>query len=103
MAKRTQTGLLVNVYRGETGGIGISSGYRSFILTEEGVDGPFHPTEEIPELRLVRRTVCGHEYLHAEPVRPAGVHWMFGGNFVFTSDGRFPNDYPIPVHDRRED
>ena len=28
--------------------------------------------------------------------------WQFGGNFIYTSDSRFPNQYPIPVHDRRE-
>jgi hypothetical protein len=28
--------------------------------------------------------------------------YMFGGNFAFCSDSRFPNQYPIPVHDRRE-
>ena len=27
---------------------------------------------------------------------------MFGGNFVYTSDSRFPSDYPIPIHDRFE-
>lgn len=26
--------------------------------------------------------------------------WAFGGNFVHSSDGRFPNQYPIKVHDR---
>ena len=43
-------------------------------------------------------------YVHAEPVdKPEGkVGPMFGGNFIYTSDSRFPNDYPIPVHDRFE-
>ena len=27
---------------------------------------------------------------------------MFGGNFIHTSDSRFPSNYPIPVHDRFE-
>lgn len=43
-------------------------------------------------------------YLYAVP---AGLmrakRWTIaGGNFVHTSDGRFPNRYPIPVHDRVE-
>jgi len=27
---------------------------------------------------------------------------MFGGNFIYTSDSRFPNKYPIAIHDRYE-
>lgn len=27
---------------------------------------------------------------------------MFGGNFVYTSDSRFPVRHPIPIHDRFE-
>lgn len=27
---------------------------------------------------------------------------MFSGAFVYTSDSRFPNQFPIPVHDRSE-
>jgi hypothetical protein len=59
----------------------------------------------------VTRDLAGiGEYLHAEPVdgerdaRREGktVGPMFGGNFVYTSDSRFPNKYPIPVHDRWE-
>ena len=98
-----RTGLLVHVYRGRfSSGIGgVSDRHQSFVLTEEGVEGPFRPTPEFPELRLVRRTIMRRKYLHAEPVI-AEAGWSFGGNFVFTSDSRFPNDYPIPVHDRRE-
>lgn len=29
--------------------------------------------------------------------------WMMGGNFIYTSDSRFPDDAPIRVYDRRED
>lgn len=28
---------------------------------------------------------------------------MFGGNFIYTSDSRFPSDQPIHIHDRFED
>ena len=36
-------------------------------------------------------------------VYPKGnVGYMFGGNFIHTSDSRIPNDYPIPIHDRQE-
>lgn len=34
-----------------------------------------------------------------------GKWYMFGGNFLWTSDSRFReiSDHPIPVHDRHED
>jgi len=32
----------------------------------------------------------------------SGRHSMAGGNFVYTSDSRFPGDAPISVHDRVE-
>ena len=31
-----------------------------------------------------------------------GVHSMMGGNFLYTSDSRFPVDAPIAIHDRVE-
>ena len=31
-----------------------------------------------------------------------GIWWMFGGNFLYTSDSRFPSDDPIKIFDRRE-
>jgi len=43
-------------------------------------------------------------YVKAVPskILKAGKHSMFGGNFIYTSDSRFPSDYPIPIHDRIE-
>jgi len=35
-------------------------------------------------------------------LKDEGVWYMNGGNFVYTSDSRFPADYPIPVFDRVE-
>jgi hypothetical protein len=85
---------------------GITSKHDSFTLTGQGVDGPFEPNDRAPELVLVLRQLGGRygTYLHAEPaVQPTGMCGpMFGGNFIFSSDSRFPNSYPIPVHDRFE-
>lgn len=87
---------------------GVSSGHRA--LNHEAVliwDEEFRPGTmplEIngrPVLVLVRRMIYGREYLHAEPVGANGK-FMWGGNFIYSSDGRFPNDYPLKVHDRDE-
>ena len=56
-------------------------------------------------IKIVRGTSCGRPYIHAEPVNDPNrkeIGYMFGGNFIYTSDGRFPEDYPIPLHDRSE-
>ena len=82
---------------------GVSSRHDRFTLIGEGVSGVFEPTPETPALLLVERTICGgRKYLHAVPADIGKRHSMFGGNFITASDSRFPNDYPIPIHDRFE-
>jgi len=81
---------------------GLSSRHKSVILLGYG---PFEPCAKAPAVRLVRRDIGGREYLHAEPVDPppAGhTPYMAGGTFIHTCDGRFPSDYPIPLHDRTD-
>ena len=102
-------GLLCTVLRnaqyGDGTNGGVSSTHASFILCGDGIPELFEATDDTPALILVRRTIAGEEYLHAQPLRPEGdrtIGPMFGGNFVTTSDSRFPQRYPIPVHDRFE-
>lgn len=101
-------GLLVFVLRHADGtdctNGGVTSRVTQAVLVGDGIPAIFEPTETRPALRLVRRHIGG-EYLHAEPVEGKDgrrVGWMAGGNFVYTSDARFPNRYPISVHDRQE-
>jgi len=62
--------------------------------------------DEIPdnELVLIQRTLWGKQANYAVPVGvyKSGHHQMAGGNFVYTSDSRFPESAPISVHDRVE-
>lgn len=58
-----------------------------------------------PVVKLVKREMGQRVYLHAEPVaKPPKNHngWMMGGCYIKSSDGRFPHDYPISLHDRAE-
>lgn len=111
--------LLVNVYRNvewERTGVDCSGGPSSreedFFLIGDGVEGPF----EIPGhgstydgraiLKLDRRG-GGSGLLRAVPVvvGQKAPWFMFGGNFIYSSDSRFAalnNGYPIPIHDRVE-
>ena len=56
------------------------------------------------ELVLVERQLFGKAAWHAVPagIYKSNKHSMFGGNFIHTSDSRFPGRAPIPVHDRVE-
>ena len=56
------------------------------------------------ELVLVERKLFGEDAWYAVPagIYKSNKHSMFGGNFIHTSDSRFPGRAPIPVHDRVE-
>ena len=71
-------------------------------LIGDGVEGPFEPSEDAPAVCLVRRTLGDYEYLHAEPITRRDVWYMASGKYIWTSDSRFPNHYPIALHDRVE-
>ena len=83
---------------------GISHGHDSVLLVWDEDDVP-ETVNGTPVVKLVKRQLGGRLYLHAEPVSrpPKGFSgWMMGGCYIKTSDGRFPNDYPISLHDRME-
>jgi len=81
---------------------GLTSKEDSIILHHgEGLDINMIPDDE---LVLIERTLMGKQRNYAVPasIAKSGVHSMFGGNFIYTSDSRFPSDAPISVHDRVE-
>lgn len=66
----------------------------------------FPITDDAPAVVMVKRQVCGGEYLTAYPAdkdgNPDRDGRMFGGCYIATCDSRFPFDYPVPLHDRLE-
>ena len=99
-------GLLCGIYQskeiGNCSNGGISSKVSSVILCGAGIPGIFEPTKEHPGVILDKK--MGH-YLYCYPSEgrdESKVGWMSGGTFVYSSDSRFPSDYPIPLHDRQE-
>jgi len=97
------TGLTVGVFREvdfpDCTANGITSKVSRILLVDDSIEGPFKVGKE--------SSICGREYIHAEPRKESfemrgDRYGMFGGNFIYTSDSRFPNSYPIPVHDRFE-
>lgn len=103
-------GLLVSVYRHADGydctNGGVSSRIREFVLTSDvsvpPVYGPFEAVDTDHELVL---TAGPRNTLRAIPraLFDSGEGCcMFGGNFVWSSDSRFPSDGPIKIFDREE-
>lgn len=81
---------------------GLSSLHDSVALVGNGyIPGSNRPDR--PAFYLRERGGAIHAYPADVPEGEKGFSgWQFGGNFLFCSDSRFPNQYPIPVHDRRE-
>jgi hypothetical protein len=84
---------------------GLSSTKDNLIMVDQKGNGFNCPhTTDGDYLVFVKDTCCGEERLRAIPksLIESGKWTMFGGNFVYCSDSRFPSKYPIPVHDRIE-
>ena len=99
--------LPVNVYRwtlGDCTNGGISGKFDSLYLICDG--GWLEVEDTDPRLiKLVVTEYWGVEHVHVEPVNDPNkkeISYMSGGNFVYSSDSRFPFDYPLSVHDRSE-
>lgn len=101
-------GLLVGVLRptNTSSDQSISDRVRNFVLTGDGIEGPFEPSEDAPELRLIRRQLSTGEYLCAAPpdcvASRTYISYAASGNFVWSCDSRFRRicEYPIAIHDR---
>ena len=107
-------GLSAEVFRwhlGDATNGGVSSKYNSFFcidpenvtkLSEEGLKRYDHILE--PNILVIVKEKFSHgEMLRAIPLELyLSKKWvMFGGNFIYTSDSRFPSD-PIKIFDRVE-
>lgn len=113
--KKSLYSVLRNAELGDCTGHGLSSRVTRTKLfwdctKEEAIDWCMK-NHEAPDLQmyLVKRDLWGEDHSYAEPlVKPDNANQMFGGNFLYTSNG---NSYhfdgekctrPIPIHDRFE-
>lgn len=106
--RNASKGLLCGVYRsplGDSTSGGVSSRASSVVLI--GAEGPFEPSDTLPALYLGK----WKGQLIALPTKPmlyasgdvfSPEQFMFGGNFLYTSDSRFPSAQPIKIFDRLE-
>lgn len=98
--------LPVNVYKSGSDATnnGLTSKHDRLLLVFDNVSSPFKTEPDEDYLVMVRKNIGTRIHIIAVPksIIDSGKHSMFGGNFIYTSDSRFPNSYPIPVHDRVE-
>jgi len=106
-AVTNQKGMTCSVYTTDYGGVdctlgGVTSRRKRVLLVGDGVPEIFEAGDDDEVLVLQKKEISGKTYLFAKPLDSEDSWTMFGGNFIYSSDSRFPNKYPIPVHDRVE-
>ncbi len=103
-------GLIIYVYRspimGDCTNNGLSSRHNKLTLIGKDIEGVFEPSEDAPAVTMITRIIADQEYKHLIPcdenAHPLPGWYMFGGNYGKSSDSRFPNSYPLGIHDRQE-
>ena len=109
--EQSQKAILCFVYRygtQDTTANGLSSKKDQLMLVDpEGEytkNAPFNVDDEEDYLVLMRKSFRGKPYMYAVPksILDEGARSMFGGNFLYSSDSRFPYGGPIKIHDRVE-
>ena len=110
---KKEKGLLISVYKsplGDSTNKGLSSKFDSLLLVGDGIEnGPFETSDE-KDFAFGGKDYLVCEYREryddfiATPksLKDSGKWTMFGGNFAYTSDSRFPGKHPIKIHDRVE-
>ena len=94
-------GLTASIYRDDySSSINVMGKVKKVTIIDRALPEIFEATEESPAVRIVRRNICGSEYIHAEPIEAGS--YAFGGSYIACSDSRVRdiNKYPIPLHDR---
>lgn len=85
---------------------GISARCNEVTLVGPNIAEIFDATPEAPAVKIVSRIIAGElAYQHCEPVEPVKegcVGYCAGGALVYTSDSRFPSQYPLSLHDRQD-
>lgn len=104
MAKGLLCFVYVNKRPGDCTNGGISSKYCELVLTDGNTDnmveGCFSPDVDNVIYLYYRKQF--NDYIAAPSDYGKGPHYMFGGNFLYSSDGRFPLVGPVKIFDRRE-
>jgi hypothetical protein len=104
---KMESGIMIDIYHSneDCSNNGISKGKtRGLLLLDKG--GPF-TIEDAEKLTVPVFKVKNHptmtDYKFLIPASDNGSKWyMAGGNIGYCCDNRFPNKYPLQIHDRVE-
>tara|TARA_Y100000389_G_scaffold4207_1_gene4001 strand:+ start:4274 stop:4591 length:318 start_codon:yes stop_codon:yes gene_type:complete len=103
---KKEKGLLVSIYKsplGDSTNNGLSSKSDSLLLVGIGIEnGPFETSDGEDYLVCEYRERYDDFIATPKSLKDSGKWTMFGGNFAYTSDSRFPGKHPIKIHDRVE-
>jgi hypothetical protein len=98
--------LSVSVYLfplGECTNNGLSAGKKSLPLVGDIIEGAPVTVPEGSDYLVLEYRERFNDYIAVpKSLRDAGKWPMFGGNFAYTSDSRFPASAPIKIFDRVE-
>ena len=100
-----RSGLICHIYKDATlgdcslDGINAKNDKVLLVLPNGGPFSEEYATKNgVPIVRMVERSIFGKTYKHLEP--DAEGTYAAGGCYVKTCDSRFPNEYPLSLHDR---
>ena len=99
------SGLSVSVYLfplGECTNKGLSAGKQTLVLHGHGIERGPVDIEDEDYLVSVYRERFDDIIAVPKSLLDSDKHYMFGGNFAYTSDSRFPSKAPIKIFDRVE-
>lgn len=97
--------MIAQIYKpshGDCSNNGISSKYDCVVVINKECE---EEREWLGENVCVVRekNVFGKRHVFLVPYRLRNRHTMFGGCFVYSSDSRFQENRPLPLHDRIEE
>ena len=103
---KKEKGLSVSIYKfplGDCTNSGLSSKFDSLLLVGDGIkNGPFETSDAKDYLVCEYRERSDDFIATPKSIKDSGKWAMFGGNFAYTSDSRFPTGSPIKIFDRIE-
>jgi hypothetical protein len=96
-------GLTCNIYRSDfLDPLAVLHDVKRVTLIGEGLPEIFEPDNKAPAVKIGFTEFSGRKHFHAVPIGLEKEWTMSSGSFIWTSDSRFPFDYPVCLHDRVE-
>lgn len=102
--KGLRCSILLNANYGDCSNGGISSRVSNVILIGKGIPEIHHVSDDYPAVIIdsVKTGYNPHFFAVPKDLHDQDKWTMAGGAFIWSSDSRFPFEYPVSLHDRVE-